>query len=103
MQSLVTQTLLEMGDISSIMDRSDKVELIRRLDERGVVQVSKAISLLADLPGLSRATGYNYLREARISGLPTTNTESLSASTNTCLSIKTSNNKNTIQNLEVII
>jgi predicted transcriptional regulator YheO len=35
-----------------------------RLSEKGVFQVKKAVPIIADMLGLSRATVYNYLREA---------------------------------------
>ena len=55
-----------MGDSPPIMDRDTRVELIRRLDEKGIFQITKAVPLLAELLGLSRATVYNYLRDARL-------------------------------------
>ncbi len=47
------------------MSREDKIDLIARLDEKGVFQVKKAVPILADQLSLSRATVYNYLSEAR--------------------------------------
>lgn len=67
LQSLVTETLIEMGENASIMSRDDKIELVQRLQSKGVFQVKKAVPVLADLLGLSRATLYNYLRESRSS------------------------------------
>jgi len=65
-QSLVAETLLEMGDSASMMSRDDKIELVQRLQGKGIFQVKKAVPVLADLLGLSRATLYNYLRESRV-------------------------------------
>lgn len=62
MQSLVTQALLKMGGILPNMDRSDKMELIRRLDEQGVFQVNKAVSLMAELPDLRPAVAADDLQ-----------------------------------------
>jgi len=64
-QSLLTDTLNEVGKGQPLMSREEKVGLIGRLDEKGVFQVKKAVPILADQLGLSRATVYNYLREAR--------------------------------------
>ncbi|HLH74754.1 MAG TPA: helix-turn-helix domain-containing protein, partial [Chloroflexota bacterium] len=64
--SLVAETLLEMGDSASMMSRDDKIKLVQRLQGKGVFQVKKAVPILADLLGLSRATLYNYLRESRV-------------------------------------
>jgi predicted transcriptional regulator YheO len=52
------------------MGREEKIELIGRLAEKGVFQVKKSVSILADQLGLSRATVYNYLREARETNTP---------------------------------
>jgi predicted transcriptional regulator YheO len=67
LHSVIAQTLYQMGESHAILDRDAKVELIRRLDEKGIFQVNKAVPLLADLLGFSRATVYNYLRDARSS------------------------------------
>ncbi len=66
LQEMVAETLHEMGDSPSLMSREDKVALIQRLHKKGIFQVKKAVPILADLLGLSRATLYNYLREARV-------------------------------------
>ncbi|OGO17297.1 MAG: hypothetical protein A2Z14_17320 [Chloroflexi bacterium RBG_16_48_8] len=62
-QSILTDTLFEMGESVPDMTRENKIELISRLHNRGVFQVKKAVPIVADLVGLSRATVYNYLRE----------------------------------------
>ena len=64
-QSLLAETLYELGQSLPLMNREEKVELIGRLVEKGVFQVKKAVPILADQLGLSRATVYNYLRDAR--------------------------------------
>lgn len=64
--SIVADTLHETGQSLPLMGRDDKIELIGRLAEKGVFQVKKSVSILADQLGLSRATVYNYLREARV-------------------------------------
>jgi predicted transcriptional regulator YheO len=64
-QSLVAETLYEQGQKLPLVSREEKVELIGRLADKGIFQVKKAVPILADYLGLSRATVYNYLREAR--------------------------------------
>lgn len=64
-QTVVAETVYQMGDDAPILSRDDKVDLIARLDDKGIFQVKKAVPILADQLGLSRATVYNYLREAR--------------------------------------
>jgi predicted transcriptional regulator YheO len=63
---IVTDTLRNNGQTPAHMTREAKIELIGRLAEKGVFQVKKSVPMLADLLGLSRATVYNYLREARL-------------------------------------
>lgn len=64
-QSLLAETLYELGQNLPLTSREEKVELIKRLADKGVFQVKKAVPILADQLGLSRATVYNYLRDAR--------------------------------------
>jgi predicted transcriptional regulator YheO len=63
--SIITETIGSMGKAGPFLSRDDKVALIERLDQRGVFQVKKAIPILAEQLGCSKATLYNYLREAR--------------------------------------
>src|SRR3954468_3357087 len=63
--SIVADTLHELGQALPLNGRDEKIELIARLSEKGVFQVKKSVSILADQLGLSRATVYNYLREVR--------------------------------------
>jgi predicted transcriptional regulator YheO len=65
LQTMIAETLYELEVQTPVMTREDKVALIARLDAKGAFQVKKAVPLLADQLGLSRATVYNYLSEAR--------------------------------------
>jgi predicted transcriptional regulator YheO len=65
LQTMIADTLYELEMQTPLMTRDDKVALIARLDAKGAFQVKKAVPLLADQLGLSRATVYNYLSEAR--------------------------------------
>ena len=67
---IISETLAEIGDEPRFMNRGGKVDLIARLDAKGIFQVKKAAPILAEQLGLSRATIYNYLREAREQGAP---------------------------------
>jgi len=64
-QNLIAETLAEIGQRQPMLNREDKIDLIRRLDEKGVFQVKKMAPFVADQLGVSRATIYNYLRESR--------------------------------------
>ena len=63
--TLIADTLFEMGQAHPLMGRDEKVDLIGRLADKGIFQVKKAAPIIADQLGLSRATVYNYLREAK--------------------------------------
>lgn len=63
--NLVEETRYEMGQTHPLMSRDEKIALVARLADKGVFQVKKAVPIIADQLGLSRATVYNYLREAR--------------------------------------
>jgi predicted transcriptional regulator YheO len=64
-QNLIAETLNEIGQGQPLLNRDDKIDLIRRLADKGVFQVKKMVPFVADQLGLSRATIYNYLREVR--------------------------------------
>lgn len=63
--TMLMETIRDTDKDLPIMNRDEKVDLIARLDERGVFQIKKAASILVDELGWSRATIYNYLGEAR--------------------------------------
>lgn len=68
-QSTIHKTLLEtVRETDSnlpILSRDEKVNLIGRLDDKGIFQVKKSVPILAEELGLSRSTLYNYLNEIR--------------------------------------
>ncbi|MCL6509556.1 MAG: PAS domain-containing protein [Anaerolineae bacterium] len=64
-QAVLAETLYETGRSLHGMSREDKVELIHRLEAKGLFQIKKAVPIVADLLSLSRATVYNYLRQGR--------------------------------------
>ncbi len=64
--TILMETIQEMGVAEHpILTREGKIELIGRLDEKGVFQVKKSVPILARELGLSRSTLYNYLSESR--------------------------------------
>lgn len=64
-RGIISETLAEIGDDPRLMRRDGKIEFIARLDAKGIFQVRKAATIVAEQLGFSRATIYNYLREAR--------------------------------------
>jgi predicted transcriptional regulator YheO len=68
--AIITETINEMEITGPLLSRDDKITLIAKLDDKGVFRVKKAASILATQFGFSKATIYNYLREARSGALP---------------------------------
>ncbi|MER5303479.1 PAS domain-containing protein [Streptomyces lasiicapitis] len=52
------------------LDRDERVELFRGLDERGVFAVRRAVPQVAARLGISRASAYTYLSKARAQDAP---------------------------------
>jgi len=69
-RGIISETLSELGAEPHLMSRGGKIDLMRSLDAKGIFQVKKAAQILAEQLGYSRATIYNYLREARERDLP---------------------------------
>lgn len=63
--NLVEEARYEIGQTQPLVSRDEKIALIARLADKGVFQVKKAAPIIADQLGISRATIYNYLREAK--------------------------------------
>ncbi|EGX55624.1 DNA-binding protein [Streptomyces zinciresistens K42] len=53
------------------LDRAGRLELFRGLDERGVFAVRRAVEQVAGRLGISRASAYSYLSQARAAAGPT--------------------------------
>jgi len=48
-----------------LMEKEDKLNIVKKLDEKGVFLVKGAVDHVANILGVSRYTVYNYLDEAR--------------------------------------
>lgn len=55
----------KIGEPVSLMQKAQKLEVVRLLDEEGVFLIRGAIEYIADALGASRPTIYNYLSELR--------------------------------------
>jgi len=49
----------------AVLDRAERLELFRGLDDRGVFAVRRAVEQVAARLGISRASAYSYLSQAR--------------------------------------
>ncbi|MCG8509480.1 MAG: helix-turn-helix domain-containing protein, partial [Rhodospirillales bacterium] len=62
---IMAQTLSEKGLTLVTAKRVDKVDLLRRLDQSGILKMRGAIDHVVKSVGMSRAGIYNLLRDAR--------------------------------------
>lgn len=63
--AIVDSHQLRQNKTWSELDRAQRLELFRSLDERGVFAVRRAVEQVAARLGISRASAYNYLSDAR--------------------------------------
>lgn len=72
-QVMVNDALKEIRLAGPIKEISHRQALVQALDRRGFFGIRNSISVLSDYLGISRASIYNYLKEAR-SSLPDVDT-----------------------------
>lgn len=65
MEEIVQSVLDNYPTPKKLMEKEDKLVIVRRLDEKGVFLVKGAIDYVANILGVSRYTIYNYLDEVR--------------------------------------
>ncbi len=63
--TVVSEAVDSLGKQPALMDGSDKVEVMRALEKRGVFLIKGALGYVATTLGVSRATAYNYLQRVR--------------------------------------
>ena len=62
---MVTAILGEMGKTPAAMSREEKMEVVKRLEERGAFLVKRSAEQVAEALDLSRYTIFSYLKEIR--------------------------------------
>lgn len=65
---MVTKILNEMGKMPASMTREEKMEVVRRLEDRGAFLVKRSAEQIAEALDLSRYTIFSYLKEIRRCG-----------------------------------
>ncbi|MCP4748007.1 MAG: transcriptional regulator [Desulfobacteraceae bacterium] len=65
MESIIDNTVAGAGKPPSMMDKSQKMTIIRNLEQQGVFMIKGSVNYLAKVFGASRYTIYNYLKEIR--------------------------------------
>ncbi len=61
--SLVEECLRNLGKPAESLSKTEKVELVRMLNERGFFDYQRSAPALAKRLGISKSTVYNYLKE----------------------------------------
>ncbi len=62
---MITKILNEMGKTPGVMNREEKMEVVKRLEERGAFLVKRSAEQVAEALDLSRYTIFSYLKEIR--------------------------------------
>jgi predicted transcriptional regulator YheO len=65
MEAIIDATVTGRGKPPAMMDKAEKLEIVRKLENRGVFMVKGSVNYLARILGASRFTVYNYLKEVR--------------------------------------
>ena len=63
--AMITKILNEMGKTPGVMSREEKMEVVKRLEERGAFLVKRSAEQVAEALDLSRYTIFSYLKEIR--------------------------------------
>lgn len=65
LDNLVEAAITQSGKTVALMDRTDKIEILRFLDSKGAFFVKRAVDRVSRRLGISRVTAYNYLEQVR--------------------------------------
>ncbi len=65
MESAIDFAITEHGKVPTMMDKSDKLSIIQKLDKDGVFTIKGSVDYMARVLGASRYTIYNYLKQIR--------------------------------------
>lgn len=65
LDSLIETAITRTGKAVALMDRDDRIAVLRYLDDKGAFVVKRAVDRVAGRLGVSRVTAYNYLDQVR--------------------------------------
>ncbi|MBM7615810.1 helix-turn-helix transcriptional regulator [Alkaliphilus hydrothermalis] len=68
LMNIVAETLETYGKPVAYMNKEEKVNIVKKLDEQGAFLIKGAIDYVAKILCVSRYTIYNYLDEIRVNG-----------------------------------
>lgn len=67
-ETLIKNTLMEIGVPIEEMGKREKMYFVQRLDEKGSFLIQGSVERIADILGVSKQTIYNYLEQSRAEG-----------------------------------
>ena len=67
-ETMIAECAYQVGKPISLMSKSDRLQMVKLLDERGVFQLRKSVPLVAERLGVTQKTIYNYLAELQAQG-----------------------------------
>lgn len=65
MESTIDFVVAEQGNAPSMLKKTDKLEIMQKLDKDGVFMIKGSVDYIARVFGASRYTIYNYLKQIR--------------------------------------
>lgn len=65
MESAIDFAISDYGKVPAMMDKSDKLSVIQKLDKDGVFMIKGSVDYIAKVFGSSRYTIYSYLKQIR--------------------------------------
>ena len=65
MESVIDFAIADYGKVPAMMDKSDKLTVVQKLDKDGVFMIKGSVDYMARVLGASRYTIYNYLKQVR--------------------------------------
>jgi len=66
LENIIFQSMEKIGKPVNLMNKNDKLEIIKKVDDNGGLLIKGSIGKLAELLNCSRFTIYNYLKELKI-------------------------------------
>lgn len=65
LEILMEKAVESTGKTIDVLDKEDKVEIVKYLDEKGAFLIKKSAERVAEYLDISRFTVYNYLNETK--------------------------------------
>ena len=65
LDTMIADAISAVGRPVAVMDRSDRVAVLRTLDDRGAFHVKRSVETVAKRLGISKVTAYAYLDQVR--------------------------------------